>query len=399
MKVTASAPGKVILFGEHAVVYGVTAVAAALTDLRIFTEMEVEVGNEPSLNILFADMSTEEVIIPYAKLQEMIPQNLDPTINIIEPDLDLIKILKDHFSNYEAVVSQGLMAVVFLVANVLSNFVFFSAKSLRVVIKSHGLPIGAGLGSSASFAVATAGCCFYLREQLANGTISITSKEWIVPNQKYLELINKWAYSAEMIMHGSPSGLDNTTSCFGGLLKYNKLTNEFHTINSSYSLNMLLVNTKVPRSTKQLVSLVKDIKEHIPDVVDSVFNSIEKIVQTFLQIVKKEDNFTHDGNTSENLKELDENMARLIILNHHLLCGLQVGHPALTKVVELSASEGFACKLTGAGGGGCAITLLPSVLDADSSSRLDNLVANLRSLGFETFQTQIAGDGVRWHMI
>ena len=39
MKVVASAPGKVILFGEHAVVHGVTAVAAALSDLRIFVEL------------------------------------------------------------------------------------------------------------------------------------------------------------------------------------------------------------------------------------------------------------------------------------------------------------------------------------------------------------------------
>ena len=39
MKVVSSAPGKVILFGEHAVVHGVTAVAAALSDLRIFVEL------------------------------------------------------------------------------------------------------------------------------------------------------------------------------------------------------------------------------------------------------------------------------------------------------------------------------------------------------------------------
>lgn len=39
MQVKCSAPGKVILFGEHAVVYGTTAVAAALSDLRIYVDM------------------------------------------------------------------------------------------------------------------------------------------------------------------------------------------------------------------------------------------------------------------------------------------------------------------------------------------------------------------------
>jgi hypothetical protein len=41
-RVVSSAPGKVILFGEHAVVHGVTAIAAALSDLRIFVTMVCE---------------------------------------------------------------------------------------------------------------------------------------------------------------------------------------------------------------------------------------------------------------------------------------------------------------------------------------------------------------------
>jgi mevalonate kinase len=46
-------------------------------------------------------------------------------------------------------------------------------------------------------------------------------------------------------------------------------------------------------------------------------------------------------------------------INHDLLCALGVGHPSLTAVRETSTScGGRACKLTGAGGGGCAVTLL-----------------------------------------
>lgn len=41
----ASAPGKVILFGEHAVVHGVTAVAAALSDLRIVAQVVSSISN------------------------------------------------------------------------------------------------------------------------------------------------------------------------------------------------------------------------------------------------------------------------------------------------------------------------------------------------------------------
>ena len=49
----------------------------------------------------------------------------------------------------------------------------------------------------------------------------------------------------------------------------------------------------------------------------------------------------------------------LFVLNQHLLNAVGVGHPALDQVCTLAREEGLAAKLTGAGGGGCAIILIP----------------------------------------
>lgn len=49
-------------------------------------------------------------------------------------------------------------------------------------------------------------------------------------------------------------------------------------------------------------------------------------------------------------------------VNHSLLCALGVGHSALTAVVESASRSGWAAKLTGAGGGGCAFVVLTQQL-------------------------------------
>ena len=93
-------------------------------------------------------------------------------------------------------------------------------------------------------------------------------------------------------------------------------------------------------------------------------------------------------------------------INQGLLNAVGVGHPALTAVVEAAAtasgsstsdgeggpdagSRGFAAKLTGAGGGGCAIILSPipyvprsggssGAVDSAQELRLHGLVETIR---------------------
>ena len=99
------------------------------------------------------------------------------------------------------------------------------------------LPAGAGLGSSAAYSVCLAAgfltsCgtisaipspnvvssglpCDTSTKIEANGielATNIRSETW---NKNDMELINKWGVEAEMLVHGTPSGIDNSISTYG----------------------------------------------------------------------------------------------------------------------------------------------------------------------------------------
>lgn len=74
------------------------------------------------------------------------------------------------------------------------------------------LPIGAGLGSSASFAVATVSTMLvYI------GVLPSDQQTW--SNEDY-DLINRWAFQSEKIVHGTPSGIDNSIATYGNFLSF-----------------------------------------------------------------------------------------------------------------------------------------------------------------------------------
>lgn len=89
-------------------------------------------------------------------------------------------------------------------------------------------------------------------------------------------------------------------------------------------------------------------------------------------------------------------MAELVRTNHHLLNALGVGHEALDTVCGEATRRGFAAKLTGAGGGGCAFVLLPPH-SGESSADEEDLRACLAALGHECWDTTVGGAGVLAH--
>lgn len=90
-------------------------------------------------------------------------------------------------------------------------FLYVRYKPATVTVTSE-LPLGAGLGSSAAFCVALSGALLALSECCE---LDYSQQGWLTLRNSELDLVNKWAFEGEKIIHGRPSGIDNTVSTYG----------------------------------------------------------------------------------------------------------------------------------------------------------------------------------------
>jgi mevalonate kinase len=97
------------------------------------------------------------------------------------------------------------------------------------------LPVGAGLGSSAAYCVAlSAALLAYTGEVDLPQENGADREVWLDVNEKKVDLVNRWAFEGERIIHGRPSGIDNTVSSFG-----KSLLRALYRYISSWNFNLL----------------------------------------------------------------------------------------------------------------------------------------------------------------
>ena len=262
------------------------------------------------------------------------------------------------------------------------------------------IPIGQGLGSSASISTCIASALLLQCRALSGPHPDQQSKE----AEEQLERINRWAFVGELVIHGNPSGIDNTVATHGHavLFQRNALGEppSVSMMSAFPELPLLLVDTRQPKSTQAEVAKVGALKTKHPAVVESILDAIDSIVRSVYEVISNSD---FEKDTQRSIEHLGE----LMSVNHGLLTSLGVSHPRLERLRFLVDQAGVGwTKLTGAGGGGCAITLLkpeasrqPNQLNghhpkSDSTSSLHALERQLEEEGFSKYETTLGGDGV-----
>ncbi|XP_066510302.1 mevalonate kinase-like [Hoplias malabaricus] len=373
-----SAPGKSILHGEHAVVHGKVALAVSL-NLRTYLRLQATSTGEVCINLPNIDtFLTWET----AALKPLLFNwKADCTLN--EVNVNLVKKLREFTGITEDSTdtrSLAVLAFLYIYISVFSDTEVLP--SVSVCVWSE-LPTGAGLGSSAAFSV-----CVSAVLLSARGTISTPlnqNQETARWSEAELELINKWAFQGEKIIHGNPSGVDNAVGTWGGVLRY--LSGKITPLSRVPTLRILLTNTKVPRSTKVLVSGVKDKMNKYPSIMSPVLESVNAVSQTCEETLAE---MATEGASAKHYNVLED----LIDINQHHLNVMGVGHPSLDTLCRVTLTRGLHSKLTGAGGGGCGITLLRPETDP---CVVQKVVQELKEAGFDCWETSLGGPGVLMH--
>ena len=315
MRAYARAPGKVILFGEHAVVYGRPALAAAL---ELLAEAHAEEAPEGVVEVSCPDLCVSGVYVG------------------------------DDYRPVEGGL-EGRRVVEPIAASVRHALGLRDLRSgVRVEVKSS-IPPSSGLGSSAAVSVAAVAA--------ASEALGLGLDE---------EEVCECAYAGERVVHGSPSGIDNTVSTYGGILLFR--AGSFRRVEAGAGLNIVLGDTGVRRGTGEMVAGVRELRSRMPRVVESLMDSISAVVSRAVEALERGD-----------LREVGE----LMTMNHSLLKALGVSSPELDRLVEASVKAGaLGAKLTGAGGGGCMVALV-------EEDGVEEVYEAIRRAGGRPFRTSI----------
>ena len=291
-----SAPGKVYLFGEHAVVYGEPAIPCAI-ERRAY--VRVEPREDDRIRVNAEDLTLDGFTIEYSGTTADRP-NIDVRPDLVEAAMGYVDHAIGHAREAIGVDDMGF----------------------DVSIKSD-IPLGAGLGSSAAVTVA-----------------AIDAATRSLDVQLEPEDLADRAYQTEYaVQEGQASRADTYCSTMGGVVRVEG--DDCRQLDTP-SIPLVVGFDGGAGETGELVAGVRRLREQYGFAHDTVAAIGD---------------LTREGQAALASGDLDE-VGRLMSFNHGLLSALGVSARSLDEMYWAAHEGGAAgAKLTGAGGGGCIVAL------------------------------------------
>ncbi len=243
MKSIASAPAKIILFGEHFVVHGTKAILAAI-DKRV------------TVTTTFTENKTIKINSELGTIEVQISSSHEEVKNEFRPFVYLANKIINSAQN---------------------------VSGLEITIDSD-IPIGVGLGSSSACCVAAVASICGLFKELSS------------------EEILKMSIEAEKTIFPDTSGADCAVCTYGGMIEHPSIEK----IDNTFDLNLLIANSMIPHNTKNSVEKVNKFKENDEERFSQLCDLETKLIDEVITAMKNNDATTFGLKMSENQKYLEE---------------------------------------------------------------------------------------------
>jgi mevalonate kinase len=310
---TASAPGKIILFGEHAVVYHRPALAVPV--LQVHADARADFVTD-TLTSTSKRMKTGS---PGGKWQD--------SVLIDAPDIGLFTPL----SQLLAQPTPHPLATV-----IISTFQAVGVSrppALRIRITST-IPVASGLGSGAAVSVAIIRALSLALSEIEGSFVfrSITDEQ-----------VNSICYETEKLHHGTPSGIDNTVITYAKPVYFVR-NHPIETFHVGAPFTIIIADTGISALTKESVGDLRKLWEADKSHWETVFDEVGEIVQKAKKAIES-------GKW--------QTLGPLMDANHLLLQEMTVSSPELDRLVLAAKAAGaLGAKLSGGGRGGNMIALV-----------------------------------------
>lgn len=349
-----STPGKVILMGEHAVVYGRPALVAAL-DLRLSASIEPLLGEGP-IEIDLPQLGHHEEVAwgDLVAYGEAVRTSWDEYHRRPSPE------------SFRKVRGEDPAHVVKVALGEAAAHLGAPPRRFRLRVESQ-IPVGSGFGSSAATAVAVVDALLtYAGARAEAGEIYRLSLE------------------AERRQHGQPSGVDNAAVLHGGLLWARRDVGggvKLETLEATSPLlsNLRIFSTGAPNEpTGAVVAAVRAKIDADPLRYEDLFDHMERATWGLRQELARR-------------QENPERTLALLRQYHAALVELGVVPPAVAELVAEIEAKGGAAKISGAGalsgtGAGSLLVYHPSAAEVDGWEIL---------AGLPRYDARLGVDGVR----
>ena len=188
-----------------------------------------------------------------------------------------------------------------------------------------------------------------------------------------IEQINHVGWEGEFAYHGIPSGVDNTASTYGGLIKYwiKDDQKNFEQIKTKKPIRVVLGNSGITADTSKLDIFVEKELERDPQLFESRLDTIRDQGVEMKKALEAYD-----------LKTVGE----IMTANHNILIEMDLSHDILVYLCDKALKMGaLGAKVTGGGRGGYMSALVP---DKETQAAI---AAAFKAEGYQTIQAEIGG--------